>query len=94
MCSFNEMDSGGVFDTLLQVFFLSAGCVVEVMGFWLAIFLIAFSPLYWFFYLHFRRKSSAETATFNWLLFVLCLMLSLLLIGAFWIGAAILNQWG
>lgn len=93
MCTFTELDGTGLGEHLIQIFFLSAGCVVQLTGLTIAILLIGFSPLYLFSFYFYRGKLSFKNTKVI-LFFVLAIVVALMLSSVLWISAIILGQWG
>ena len=93
MCYFGELDGSGFVERFIQIFFLTAGCVVNYIGLFLAILLIGFLPLYIYGYFAFNRKDNFSHRKSKVCGFA-ALLLSVLLSCVFWLSAAIMGTWG
>lgn len=93
MCHFGEFDGTGLAEQFIQIFFLTAGCVVNYTGLLLAILLIGFLPLYVYGYFAFSGKTNFSH-TRGKIFGFSALLLSLLLSCIFWLSAAIMGTWG
>ena len=93
MCYFGELDGTGFVEQFLQLFFLTAGCVVSYTGLLLAILLIGFLPLYIYSYFALSGKTDFSHPKGK-LCGIAALFLSVLLSCVFWLSAAVMGTWG
>ena len=93
MCYFGELDGTGFAEQFIQLFFLTAGCVVNYTGLLLAILLVGFLPLYIYGYFAFSGRLDLVSLTGKAYGFS-ALFVSLLLSCVFWLSAAIMGAWG
>ena len=90
MCNFG-LDGTGVFEKLIQIFFLTAGCVVNYTGLLLAILLVGFLPLYIYGYFVFSNKYNLSVR-YERVCCVVALLFTVVLSCILWMSAAVMRS--
>lgn len=89
-CYVGDLVETSLVGQLVELFFLTAACVVENIGLPLAVLTLGFSPLYVFAYYVLRRKSNLSRMR-KIIYGTVALLLTVILSGVFFITEAILN---
>lgn len=93
MCYFGSLDETSLIGQVIELFFLTAACVVIYIGLPLAVLTLGFSPLYVFAYFVLRYKS--EMSRMRKIVYgTAALLLTVALSGVFFITTIVLNAWG
>lgn len=78
----------------MEAIFVASGHIVNFMGGVLAIFLIAFLPLYFYGFMTYRKKIKLRSSRLALLVFIGAVTLTVLLTIVFAMTSVVLGMWG